>query len=215
MTTVEHPLIADRLTYLRSKDSSSQEFRTILHNIATLMVPEVTASLATTPCLVETPMEKTDGRRITMPVVLSPILRAGLALAEGFLTVIPDAIVAHIGIRRDDSTLKPEVYYPNPSVDFANSNTIVLDPMLATGGSAMMALGVLRQAGVRDERVVFANVVSCPEGLRRLASEAPDVKIVTCAVDAGLNDQKFIVPGLGDFGDRYFGTFGYAEGLWG
>ena len=85
----------------------------------------------------------------------------------------------------------------------------------ATGGSAMMALGVLRQAGVRDERVVFANVVSCPEGLRRLAQEAPDVRIVTCAVDAGLNDQKFIVPGLGDFGDRYFGTFGYDEGLWG
>ena len=143
MTTLKHPLIADRLTHLRSKDSSSQEFRTTLHNIATLMVPEVTASLATTSCLVETPLEETDGQRITMPIVLSPILRAGLALAEGFLTAIPDATVAHIGIRRDHSTLKPEVYYPNPSVDFANSNTIVLDPMLATGGTAIEAIRIL------------------------------------------------------------------------
>lgn len=204
MTTVEHPLIADRLTHLRSKDSSSQEFRTILHNIATLMVPEVTASLATTPCSVETPMEKTDGRRITMPVVLSPILRAGLALAEGFLTVIPDAIVAHIGIRRDDSTLKPEVYYPNPSVDFANSNTIVLDPMLATGGTAIEAIRILKKQGAK--RLSFACVIAAPEGLEALQSAHPDLAITTAAIDRCLDENGFICPGLGDAGDRSFGT---------
>jgi len=204
MTTVEHPLIADRLTHLRSKDSSSQEFRTILQNIATLMVPEVTASLATTPCLVETPMEKTDGRRITMPVVLSPILRAGLALAEGFLTVIPDATVAHIGIRRDDSTLKPEVYYPNPSVDFANSNTIVLDPMLATGGTAIEAIRILKKQGAKQ--LSFACVIAAPEGLEALQSAHPDLAITTAAIDRCLDENGYICPGLGDAGDRSFGT---------
>ena len=204
MTTVEHPLIADRLTHLRSKDSSSQEFRTILQNIATLMVPEVTASLATTPCLVETPMEKTDGRRITMPVVLSPILRAGLALAEGFLTVIPDATVAHIGIRRDDSTLKPEVYYPNPSVDFANSNTIVLDPMLATGGTAIEAVRILKEQGAKQ--LSFACVIAAPEGLEALHSAHPDLAITTAAIDRCLDKNGYICPGLGDAGDRSFGT---------
>ena len=204
MTTLEHPLIADRLTRLRSKDSSSQEFRSILHNIATLMVPEVTASLATTPCLVETPMEKTDGRRITMPVVLSPILRAGLALAEGFLTVIPDAIVAHIGIRRDDSTLKPEVYYPNPSVDFANSNTIVLDPMLATGGTAIEAVRILKEQGAKQ--LSFACVIAAPEGLEALHSAHPDLAITTAAIDRCLDENGYICPGLGDAGDRSFGT---------
>lgn len=204
MTTVEHPLIADRLTHLRNKDSSSQEFRTILHNIATLMVPEVTASLATTPCLVETPMEKTDGRRITMPVVLSPILRAGLALAEGFLTVIPDATVAHIGIRRDDTTLKPEVYYPNPSVDFANSNTIVLDPMLATGGTAIEAIRILKKQGAKQ--LSFACVIAAPEGLEALQSAHPDLAITTAAIDRCLDKNGYICPGLGDAGDRSFGT---------
>ena len=204
MTTVEHPLIADRLTHLRNKDSSSQEFRTILHNIATLMVPEVTASLATNPCLVETPMEKTDGRRITMPVVLSPILRAGLALAEGFLTVIPDATVAHIGIRRDDTTLKPEVYYPNPSVDFANSNTIVLDPMLATGGTAIEAIRILKKQGAKQ--LSFACVIAAPEGLEALQSAHPDLAITTAAIDRCLDKNGYICPGLGDAGDRSFGT---------
>ncbi|MEO1826800.1 MAG: uracil phosphoribosyltransferase [Roseibacillus sp.] len=204
MTTVEHPLIADRLTHLRNKDSSSREFRTILHNIATLMVPEVTASLATTPCLVETPMEKTDGRRITMPVVLSPILRAGLALAEGFLTVIPDATVAHIGIRRDDTTLKPEVYYPNPSVDFANSNTIVLDPMLATGGTAIEAIRILKKQGAKQ--LSFACVIAAPEGLEALQSAHPDLAITTAAIDRCLDKNGYICPGLGDAGDRSFGT---------
>ena len=204
MTTLKHPLIADRLTHLRSKDSSSQEFRTTLHNIATLMVPEVTASLATTPCLVETPLEKTDGQRITMPIVLSPILRAGLALAEGFLTAIPDATVAHIGIRRDHSTLKPEVYYPNPSVDFANSNTIVLDPMLATGGTAIEAIRILKKQGAKQ--LSFACVIAAPEGLEALQSAHPGLAITAAAIDRCLDENGYICPGLGDAGDRSFGT---------
>tara|TARA_B100000927_G_C16339963_1_gene418885 strand:+ start:289 stop:798 length:510 start_codon:yes stop_codon:yes gene_type:complete len=168
------------------------------------MVPEVTASLATTSCLVETPLEETDGQRITMPIVLSPILRAGLALAEGFLTAIPDATVAHIGIRRDHSTLKPEVYYPNPSVDFANSNTIVLDPMLATGGTAIEAIRILKKQGAKQ--LSFACVIAAPEGLEALQSAHPGLAITAAAIDRCLDENGYICPGLGDAGDRSFGT---------
>ena len=204
MTILKHPLIADRLTRLRSKDASSQEFRSILHNIATLMVPEVTASLTTAPCCVQTPIEETDGRLITMPIVLTPILRAGLTLAEGFITAIPDAIVAHIGIRRDDSTLNPEVYYPNPSVDFANSNTIVLDPMLATGGTAIEAIRILKMQGAKQ--LSFACVIAAPEGLEALHSAHPGLSVIAAAVDRCLDKNGYICPGLGDAGDRSFGT---------
>ena len=204
MTILKHPLIADRLTRLRSKDASSQEFRSILHNIATLMVPEVTASLTTAPCCVQTPIEETDGRLITMPIVLTPILRAGLTLAEGFINAIPDAIVAHIGIRRDDSTLNPEVYYPNPSVDFANSNTIVLDPMLATGGTAIEAIRILKRQGAKQ--LSFACVIAAPEGLEALHSAHPGLSVIAAAVDRCLDKNGYICPGLGDAGDRSFGT---------
>ncbi len=204
MTILKHPLIADRLTRLRSKDASSQEFRSILHNIATLMVPEVTASLKTAPCCVQTPIEETDGRLITMPIVLTPILRAGLTLAEGFINAIPDAIVAHIGIRRDDSTLNPEVYYPNPSVDFANSNTIVLDPMLATGGTAIEAIRILKRQGAKQ--LSFACVIAAPEGLEALHSAHPGLSVIAAAVDRCLDKNGYICPGLGDAGDRSFGT---------
>ena len=204
MTILKHPLIADRLTRLRSKDASSQEFLSILHNIATLMVPEVTASLTTAPCCVQTPIEETDGRLITMPIVLTPILRAGLTLAEGFITAIPDAIVAHIGIRRDDSTLNPEVYYPNPSVDFANSNTIVLDPMLATGGTAIEAIRILKRQGAKQ--LSFACVIAAPEGLEALHSAHPGLSVIAAAVDRCLDKNGYICPGLGDAGDRSFGT---------
>ena len=204
MTILKHPLIADRLTRLRNKDASSQEFRSTLHNIATLMVPEVTAGLVTAPCRVETPIEESDGQLIAMPIVLTPILRAGLALAEGFLTAIPDAIVAHIGIRRDESTLSPEVYYPNPAVDFANSNTIVLDPMLATGGSAIEAIRILKKQGARQ--LSFACVIAAPEGLEALHSAHPDISVITATVDRCLDKNGYICPGLGDAGDRSFGT---------
>ena len=204
MTILEHPLIADRLTSLRNKDSSSQEFRSFLHNIATLMVAEVTADLETTVQGVETPIEETEGRRLSMSVVLVPILRAGLALAEGFLTAIPEAKVAHIGIRRNHATLKPEVYYPNPPVDFANSNTIVPDPMLATGGTAIETIRILKEQGAK--RLIFACVIAAPEGLHALQSAHPDLPINVAAVDRCLDENGYICPGLGDAGDRSFGT---------
>jgi uracil phosphoribosyltransferase len=204
MTILKHPLIADRLTSLRNKDSNSQEFRSFLRNIATLMVAEVTADLETTAQGVETPIEETEGRRISMPVVLVPVLRAGLSLAEGFLTAIPEAKVAHIGIRRNHTTLKPEVYYPNPPVDFANSNTIVLDPMLATGGTAIETIRILKKQGAK--RLIFTCVIAAPEGLQALQSAHPGLPIYVAAVDRCLDENGYICPGLGDAGDRSFGT---------
>ena len=168
------------------------------------MVAEVTADLETAAQGVETPIEETEGRRISMPVVLVPVLRAGLSLAEGFLTAIPEAKVAHIGIRRNHATLKPEVYYPNPPVDFANSNTIVLDPMLATGGTAIETIRILKKQGAK--RLIFTCVIAAPEGLQALQSAHPGLPIYVAAVDRCLDENGYICPGLGDAGDRSFGT---------
>ena len=207
------------LTTLRAKQTRQPAFVAAADRLCAILAEE---ALALLPDVVDnapvmTPCGPTTGM-ICPPdgdVVVVDIVRSGGILQEAVRRACPGAGTAKILVQRDEATALPSLLYSKLPPGVASKNVVLCDPMLATGGSAMMALGVLRQAGVRDERVVFANVVSCPEGLRRLASEAPDVRIVTCAVDAGLNDQKFIVPGLGDFGDRYFGTFGYDEGLWG
>ena len=209
------------LTTLRAKATTQPAFVAAADRLCSILAEEALARLPdvrddvkiTTPC---GPMATgtIDGPPDD-DIVIVDIVRSGGILQEAVRRVCPGAGTAKVLVQRDEETALPSLLYSKLPPDVASKNIVLCDPMLATGGSAMMALGVLRRAGVRDDRVVFANVVSCPEGLRRFASEAPDVKIVTCAVDAGLNDQKFIVPGLGDFGDRYFGTFGYAEGLWG
>lgn len=204
MTVLDHPLISDRVARLRDRDCSSQQFRLLLHNIAYLMVPEVTAQLETIPTRVETPLELAEGQCLVQPPVLVPILRAGLTLAEGFLKIIPEAIVAHIGLRRNHATLEPEVYYPNAPVNFSDTHTIVLDPMLATGGSAVETVRLLKDQGAT--RLSFACVIAAPEGGDAFQSAHPDVPVYAAALDRCLNDQGYICPGLGDAGDRSFGT---------
>ena len=204
MTIIEHPLIADRLTRLRDKRTTPREFRLLLHNIAILMAAKVTANLATSACRVETPIEESEGRQLSMPIILVPVLRAGLTLTEGFLSAIPEATVAHIGLRRNHKTLEPELYYPNPSVDFTNSTTIVLDPMLATAGTAIETIRILQKQGA--ERISFACVIAAPEGLEALQAAQPGLPVSVAAVDRCLNENGYICPGLGDAGDRAFGT---------
>lgn len=204
VTVHDHPIITDRLTRLRAKDCSSEKFRQLVGNVARLMVPAVTATLETAPSSVETPLETTEGARLARPIILVPILRAGLSLSDGFLDLIPEAIVAHLGLARNEETLEPETYYPNAKVDFANSHVLVLDPMLATGGSAIEALRQLKDQGAT--RINFVCLIAAPEGIAALEAAHPEVAIHTAAVDRCLNELGYICPGLGDAGDRCFGT---------
>ena len=234
MTVLDHPIIADRLARLRDKDCSSQHFRLLVGNVARLMVPQVTSDLAAEPCEVETPLELMKGARLARQIVLVPILRAGLSLSDGFLDLIPEAVVVHLGLARNEKTLEPETYYQNVKFDFTEAHVLVLDPMLATGGSAKAANRVLVDAGVSPSNILFANLVCCQAGITAVHAEFPEVTIVTSAIDPVLNEQmcvsrplsvththtrilyppcdlcvctrRYIVPGLGDFGDRYFGT---------
>lgn len=204
MNVIEHPLIGDRLSRLRDKRCSCEQFRNLVHNVARLMVPQVTESLPTTTTTVETPLETTEGQSLARPVILVPILRAGLSLAEGFLDLIPEAVVAHMGLRRNHKTLLPEVYYPSPPVDFSGADTIVLDPMLATGGSAIEATRILKKENASSLR--FACLIAAPEGVASFEAAHPDVPLFTAALDRCLDKQGYICPGLGDAGDRSFGT---------
>jgi uracil phosphoribosyltransferase len=204
VTVLDHPIIADRLARLRDKDCSSQHFRLLVGNVARLMVPQVTADLAADPCEVETPLELTKGTRLARQIVLVPILRAGLSLSDGFLDLIPEAVVAHLGLARNEKTLEPETYYQNVKIELAKAQVLVLDPMLATGGSAAEALRQLKAQGAT--RLKFVCLIAAPEGVECLEKEHPDVPIFTAAVDRGLNELGYICPGLGDAGDRSFGT---------
>ena len=204
VTVLDHPIIADRLARLRDKDCNSQHFRLLVGNVARLMVPQVTADLAADPCEVETPLELTKGTRLARQIVLVPILRAGLSLSDGFLDLIPEAVVAHLGLARNEKTLEPETYYQNVKVELTEAHVLVLDPMLATGGSAAEALRQLKAQGAT--RLKFVCLIAAPEGVERLEKEHPDVPIYTAAVDRGLNELGYICPGLGDAGDRSFGT---------
>jgi uracil phosphoribosyltransferase len=169
------------------------------------------------PTTVETPCGSFEGL-LPPPsdrVCAVDIVRSGGILLEAVRKVCPDSKTAKILIQRDEETALPKLFYSNLPPNITDLSVVLCDPMLATGGSALMAIKVLTDAGVREQDILFINVVSCPEGLRALAEKAPGVRVLTAAVDEGLNEQKFIVPGLGDYGDRYYGTFGYAEGLWG
>lgn len=201
---VEHPLISTELTRIRDPECPTQEFRQRVRRIASLMVPEVTADLEsrTVPCT--TPLEITSGSETVRPIVLVPILRAGLGFLDGFLDLIPQAAVAHIGLARNEKTLEPEAYYLKHPALLVESDLIVLDPMLATGGSAVHAVTTLREAGA--ERVRFACLLAAPEGIETLHESHPDVPVYTASLDRCLNEKGYILPGLGDAGDRLFGT---------
>lgn len=204
VTVVDHPLIAAKLTELRAAETPLAIFRQRLSEITTLMAFEVTRTLPTVPRIVQTPMAVYEGAALARPVVLAPILRAGLGMLEGMLKVLPDASVAHIGLFRNEETHEPETYYFRAPGDLASVEVIVCDPMLATGGSAVAAITQLRAAGARAVR--YMCLVSCAEGIARLRAEHPEVPVFTAAVDPVLNTVAYIVPGLGDAGDRYFGT---------
>ena len=201
----DHPLIQHKLTLMRRKETSTTSFRRLLNEIGSLMAYEVTREMPTQELEIETPMERMTGRVIDgKKLVFVPILRAGTGLLDGFLSVVPGARVGHIGLYRDPKTLVAIEYYFKMPGGMAERDAIVLDPMLATGHSAVAAVDRLKEANPRSIR--FVCLVSCPEGMRAFGQAHPDVPIYTAAVDRQLNDHGYILPGLGDAGDRIFGT---------
>ena len=202
--TIHHPLIADELTRLRDPACPSPEFRQRVRRIASLMVPAVTLDLETHIVSCDTPLEITSGEKLARGIILVPVLRAGLAFLDGFLDLIPKASVAHIGLARNEETLLPESYYMKHPPVLGEHDIIILDPMLATGGSAIAAVRKLREAGARSLR--FACMVAAPEGVAALSEAFPELPIFAAALDRCLNERGYIFPGLGDAGDRMFGT---------
>ena len=204
LTVLEHPLIGHKMAILRDRMTSTKDFRQLVSEIAMLMTYEVTRDLPTSPVEVETPLEKTTGRMVAgKKLTLVPILRAGLGMVEGISHLIPSARIGHIGLYRDHDTLKPVSYYfkvPSES----SRDFFVLDPMLATGGTAVDAIQKLKDIGA--SRIRFLCLVAAPEGVRVMLDAHPDVPVYTAALDRQLNEHGYILPGLGDAGDRIFGT---------
>jgi uracil phosphoribosyltransferase len=204
VTVSQHPLVQHKLSLLRSTDTPSGMFRALVRELTDLLFYEATADLQTGLVTVQTPLGPCPGRQITERVGCMPILRAGLGMAEAVLDVLPSVRVWHLGVYRDHETLQPVTYYnklpPSPTIDLS----LVLDPMLATGGSAVAAITLLKQWGAR--RIKFLGLIAAPEGVRALTQAHPDVPVFLAAVDTHLNEKAYIVPGLGDAGDRQFGT---------
>lgn len=203
-TILNHPLIDHKLTIMRDKETGTKEFRQNLDEIAMLMAYEVTKGLPVKNIEIETPICPMTGKKLVRPVVLVPILRAGLGLVDGFKTVIPTAKVGHIGMARNEETLEPEEYYAKFPSCLPDADVIVVDPMLATGGSASAAIRNIKKRGARY--IKLACLVAAPEGIEVIEKDHPDVDLVVAALDEKLNDKGYIVPGLGDAGDRLFGT---------
>lgn len=201
---VDHPVVQTKLTELRDYSAGHREFRELLDEIAMLMTYEVTRDWPTTPRPIRTPLEPAIGATLARQVTLVPILRAGLGMADGVLRLLPDARMGHLGIRRDEATLEPIAYYHKLPPDIADTEVLLIDPMLATGGSATAAVTFLKRAGVASMK--FVCLVAAPEGIAALHREHPEIPVFCAAVDRQLNDRGYIMPGLGDAGDRIFGT---------
>jgi len=203
---LEHPLGKHLITRLRDRETSPALFRTLTYHLTTLLALEATRNLPTQSCAIETPLEPMEGSTLDCGLVVVPILRAGLGMLEPFVTLFPDVSVGYIGLERDHTTAVASAYYrklPSES-EMQKRVTLVVDPMLATGGSACQALEVVRQAGGNDVRLVC--VVAAPEGVGTVQHHFPEVPIYAAALDRQLNSKKYILPGLGDFGDRLYGT---------
>lgn len=200
-----HPLVRHKMALLRSKFTEPKKFRELVHELSLLLFFEATYDLALAPLTVETPLGSSLGEEVTETIGLMPILRAGLGMADAILDAIPKGRVWHMGIYRDEETLKPVIYYNNPPAQNDIDLAIVLDPMLATGGSAVAAVDVIKDYWSAS-RIKFLGLIAAPEGVRTLHSVHPDVTIHLAAVDSHLNQNGYIVPGLGDAGDRQFGT---------
>jgi len=201
---VEHPLVHDALATLRDVSTTPQTFRHMAMRISLLLASEATREVPTRPTEVRTPLGPADGRRVRDGVVVVPVLRAGLGMLDAVLELIPTARVGHIGLQRDEMTAIASQYYSKLPPDLSGAFVLMIDPMLATGGSAVAALDLIRSAGGANVRMIC--IVAAPEGIALVERQHPDVHIYTPVVDKGLNAHKFFVPGLGDFGDRLYGT---------
>jgi uracil phosphoribosyltransferase len=199
-----HPLVAHKLAKLRHRETDPKRFRELLREISALLTYEATQDLATESVRVPTPMAEARGEQITEKIGLVPILRAGLGMVEGVWELMPTSEVWHIGIYRDERTLKPVEYYNKLPVEPTVAAVLILDPMLATGGSAVATVDILKRWGVR--RIKFVGLIGAPEGIRNLHAHHPEVPVHLAAVDDSLNEHGYILPGLGDAGDRLFGT---------
>jgi len=205
VTIVDHPLVQHKLTLMRDKNRSTKGFRQLLNEIGALLCYEVTRDLPLEEVEIETPLTRMNAPQIAgKKLVLSPILRAGVGFLDGMLNLVPSARVAHIGLYRDPDTLQAVEYYFKAPSDLADRTVLVLDPMLATGNSAIAAIDRLKERGAKDMRLVC--LLAAPEGIERLVGVHPDVSIWAAAIDSHLNDHGYIVPGLGDAGDRMYGT---------
>ena len=205
VTHVMHPLVQHKLSYLRDKDTPTVHFRKLANELTLLLTYEATKDFATEDVEVETPLERTTVARISgKKVAVCPVLRAGIGMLDGVLSLISGARVGFIGLFRDEETLEAIQYFVKLPNDIAERDVIVLDPMLATGNSTAHAVRVVKEAGATS--VILIAIIAAPEGVERVLSEFPDVRIVVAAVDRGLNERGYIVPGLGDAGDRLYGT---------
>ena len=202
---VTHPLVQHKLSYLRDKDTPTVHFRKIANEVTLLLTYEATKDFPTEDVEIETPLERTTVQRISgKKVAVCPVLRAGMGMLDGVLSLVSGARVGFIGLYRDEETLKPIEYYVKLPADLAERDAIVLDPMLATGNSSAAAIAKVKAEGARS--VTLVCLVAAPEGIERVHAEHPEVRIVTASIDRGLNERGYIVPGLGDAGDRLYGT---------
>lgn len=200
----KHPLVAHKLTRLRDRNTEPKKFRELIREVSALLAYEATADLETSPLKVLTPLAEADGYELKQPIGLVPILRSGLGMVEGIWGLMPTAEVWHIGLYRDEKTLQPVQYYNKLPVEPTVSVCLVLDPMLATGGSAVATVDILKEWGV--SKIKFVGILAAPEGVEAMQTAHPDVPLHLAVIDKHLNDHGYIVPGLGDAGDRQFGT---------
>lgn len=201
---IDHPVIKRDISILRDRKTDPELFRSVVSRISNILAVEISRNFELQKKTVQTPLEKTTGYSIKQDAILIPVLRAGLGMINGFLRIMPNAKVGHIGLERDETTLKPNEYYYKAPKNLNKANVILLDPMLATGGSASQAINLLKKRGAK--RISFACLVASPEGINRISKDHSTIKIYGAALDRELNNKGFILPGLGDAGDRTFGT---------
>jgi uracil phosphoribosyltransferase len=204
LRVLDHPLIRHKLTLLRNKNTTHKDFRQLAQELAGLMTYEVCRNMRTKVCPIETPLEPYNGQELENEVTIVPVLRAGLVMAQGMLDMIPNAKVGHIGLFRDENTLEPVQYYCKLPESTSESDVFIVDPMLATGGSASMAISLVKERHPRS--ISFCCIIAAPEGIEVLQRDHPDVQVVTMEIDRCLNENGYILPGLGDAGDRIYGT---------
>ena len=204
LVLIEHPLVKRDLTILRDKKTSSEMFRAAVTRISNILASEISTSFSLKKVKVNTPLETTTGFKLEQDIVLVPVLRAGLGMVDGFLQLIPNAKLGHIGLQRNEKTLKPISYYLKTPKRLSIAEVILLDPMLATGGSASAAITFLKKQKAKE--IIFACLLAAPEGIKRLLRDHPDLIIFSASLDRQLNKKGYILPGLGDAGDRTFGT---------